>query len=116
MIFFFGTRGVNVLSEPLQNATCAHCQQNKLYLVVNSRHFHLFWIPMFPVGKSVYTVCTHCKQTLPTNQMPPDYKAAIANHQGNAKTPIWQFTGLMIIGFFIAMILISVIITAINKH
>lgn len=112
MIFFFGTRGTSVLTELVPNLACQHCNEQRMYLVINSKYFHFFWIPMFPIGKSTYTVCNHCKQTLSIHQMPQEYRVAIANQVAKAKTPIWQFAGLMIVG---ACIIIPVVIGIIAK-
>jgi len=110
MIFFFGTRATSVLTELVPNLSCQYCGEQRMYLVISSRYFHFFWIPMFPIGKSTYTVCNHCKQTLSINQMPQEYRIAIADQAAEAKTPVWQFAGLMIIGVCIAVpILIGII-------
>jgi len=42
--------------------------------------------------------------------MPQEYRIAIADQAAKAKTPVWQFAGLMIIGVCIAVpILIGII-------
>ncbi|QNK63246.1 zinc-ribbon domain-containing protein [Pedobacter sp. PAMC26386] len=112
MIFFFGTRSKAILTILLKNLECLYCKQtDTVFLNIISTYAHLFWIPLFPVGKKKFTVCSHCRQTLAENQMPMEYKAAIAQENINAKVPVWQFAGLIIIG---CLIVVPILFSAIS--
>lgn len=104
MIFFFGVRSTTIFSAYVQYLTCIHCNNtDTIYIVVVSQYFHIFWIPIFPVGRKVYSVCNHCQQSFIDPQMPDDYKRALQPYKQQAKTPIWQFFGLIVIGVAIAV-------------
>ncbi len=74
-----------------------------MYGSIISRHAHLFWIPLFPVSKKGYAVCTHCKQTLDEQRMPVNYREAVGALKSKAKTPVWQFSGLIILGIVVVV-------------
>lgn len=98
MIFFFGTRSSTLLTEKLADTSCTYCkEQDTIFITVTSSYFHIFWIPIFPIGKKYYSHCVHCKQTLTSNQMPVTYKDGLAEISQKVKTPVWQFIGLMLI-------------------
>jgi hypothetical protein len=112
MIFFFGTRSKAILTILLNNLECCYCKQrDTIFLSIVSTYAHLFWIPLFPVGKKKFTVCSHCRQTLADKQMPPEYITAIFQENIAAKTPVWQFAGLIIIGCLITIPFIFSIIS-----
>ncbi|WP_428982469.1 zinc-ribbon domain-containing protein [Pedobacter punctiformis] len=111
MIFFFGTRSSTVLTEKLNYCTCAHCQQqDTIYITAISSYFHVFWIPVFPIGKKYYSYCTHCKQTLAQRQMPNEYRNSLTEIAQRAKTPIWHFIGLFLISIPILFAIVSSIL------
>ena len=110
MLFFFGVKGKSVHSELIKDQACMHCQQrDTTYANFISRYFHLFWIPVFPVGKKAVSVCSHCKQALAKKEMPVEYRTAVKNLKSKAKIPVWHFSGLIIgvilILFFFALII-----------
>lgn len=104
MIFFFGIRQTIVLSVLLANLTCSHCgERNTVSAHFISRHFHFFWIPVFPIGKKVVTVCSHCKQNLREREMPNEYRQVIEQYKPQAKARVWQWSGLLIVGGLFAL-------------
>ena len=110
MLFFFGIKGKSVHSELMKGQSCTHCQQEETtYANFISRYFHLFWIPVFPVGKKAVSVCSHCKQVLTKKEMPAEYRTVVKQLKSSAKIPVWHFSGLIIgavlVLFFFAMII-----------
>ena len=114
MFFFFGIRSTDVLSVILKNLKCIHCGQvDTVAAHYVSRHFHVFWIPIFPIGKRAVTTCGHCKQSLTKREMPPEYRTVVEQYEGQARPRIWQFAGLIIFGLiFIVPFIISLIVWA----
>lgn len=104
MIFFFGVKEKPIYTEHLKDQVCTHCgQRDTIHVDFTARYVHCFWIPLFSIGKRVYTYCTHCKQTLGKKEMPVAYKAAVEQYKSNAKTPIWHYTGLLLFGFLVIL-------------
>lgn len=99
MLFFFGVRNSAVATAPLAGIACVHCHTPEaVYGTVVSRYLHLFWIPVFPIGKSSITVCQHCKQALTEREMPANYRAAVQALQQQARTPLTHFALLLLAG------------------
>lgn len=103
MLFFYGVRTTPVLTAPLPDLACAHCQTpNGLSCTVFSRYVHFFWIPVFPIGKDSVTECAHCKQTLLAREMPASYRAPVQAVQQQAGTPLTHFALVLLLGAFVA--------------
>ncbi len=94
----FGTKGKVINSQVQPNLICPHCNtQGKIKTSVVAKYFHLTFIPTFPTGKSGFSQCDHCKQTLEENQMPPAFRNAINELKNNSSAPKWMFSGVFLI-------------------
>ncbi|MEM1432709.1 MAG: hypothetical protein AAGG11_01495 [Pseudomonadota bacterium] len=67
------------------------------------RYFHLFWLPVSPLGSATSVTCRHCKLQLDTDEL--DSPAARRADQGCAELsrPRWHFIGTMLVVGLIAM-------------
>lgn len=102
-MIIYGTRAVHLKSAQPQSIVCPHCgQADTTILSTYSKHAHIFWIPLFPIGKVGYSMCTHCKQTLEYKDMSRDLQQQYNNLKAETRVPIWQFSGLGLIAVFIA--------------
>ena len=99
-MIIFGTRS-KLLNAFGTQQTCNHCNTGKLNEVYTINYFHIFWIPMFPIGKKGMTQCPHCKQTLTERELDPQSRNYLHSQKGNAKTPLKYFAGLIIIGLLV---------------
>jgi len=110
MLFFFGTRATKVAQRQVKsNTTCPHCEsQNSFIATTYGRYFHFFWIPIFPLLKSTFLECSHCKKTYKENELPEQIQRALLkeNELNPARRPIWHSCGCLII---IAVIIISIL-------
>jgi hypothetical protein len=78
---------------------CPECgTQNSTDMHVFQKYAHIYWLPLFPLGKHGVSQCDKCKLILKNNKMPNDLRLAYYNVRTKAKTPIWMFSGLIIIG------------------
>jgi len=117
MIFIYGTRAKTIATRQLDHVVCKHCgEPQSIYGNVVSRHVHFFRIPLFPLGKEGYSLCTHCKQTLDEERMPVNYREAIHRLKSDSKLPVWQFTGLLLLGTGIITFILLVLIAGISGH
>ncbi len=97
-MIIYGTKAVHLKSEQSKTITCPNCETVGSVIVrVYRRHAHIFWIPLFPIGKKGVSQCQHCKNVLKTKEMPEPIKNAYHALKKETKGPIWQFTGLAII-------------------
>ena len=107
-MIIFGTRSTNTGQEQV-NRNCQHCQaEDSIWVFTFRRYFHIFWIPVLPLWQSAVSECTHCKQVLRENEFDTVLKSACDTAKQNAKTPLWMFSGFIIVAilFFLALLLI----------
>jgi hypothetical protein len=82
---------------------CPNCgTSNSIQMTVFQRYAHIFWIPMFPIGKTGVSQCAQCKQILKLKQMPDAVKLGYENLKSHTKIPLWTFSGLLLIALAIA--------------
>lgn len=94
----YGTKAVHLKTENLKSISCPSCgTQGSLVLSIFRRHAHVFWIPLFPIGKTGVTQCQHCKHVLERKEMPENIKNDYYRIANESKGPIWQFAGLGLI-------------------
>ena len=103
-MIIFGTRTKFLTAFGTQQ-TCSHCNNGQLNLAYTVSYFHIFWIPMFPIGKKGITQCPHCKQTLSENELSPQSRSLLNTQKGSAKTPLKYFAGLILIGVLIVSVI-----------
>jgi len=104
MIFFYGTKSTVIKNGVLRNITCPHCDANTgMNYSVFGKYVHLYWIPIFSVGKQKILECNSCKSTYELKNLPESIKEKFKKEQEQnpAKTPILHFTLLIIIGLII---------------
>lgn len=113
-MIIFGSRGSKIADLNVNGTTCSHCgQQDTQRVSVYGRYFHIFWIPILPIGKKVYSECTHCKKTIEESAFPPDLKQRYQAQAAQVKRPIWHSLGCLgvaaIIGLNIVLGIIAMI-------
>jgi hypothetical protein len=93
MLFLWGWRGKVIPGKMLNNQHCEHCGSGSLraHTVVN--YLHMFWIPLFPIGRSVATECTHCKSVLKGKEVTKAIKDEAHRQQAVAPVPRYLFMG-----------------------
>lgn len=101
----YGSKAVHLKSAQSKTATCPSCgTQGSIVLSVYRKHAHIFWIPLFPIGKKGVSECKHCKNVLKSNEMPDTIKNEYINLKNDAKGPVWQFAGLAIFAILVMWI------------
>lgn len=102
-MIIYGSKAVHLKTAQSKTATCPSCgTQGSLTISVFRKHAHVFWIPLFPIGKKGVSQCQHCKNVLETKEMPEPTKREYENLKNETKGPIWQFAGLGVIAILIA--------------
>lgn len=96
-MIFYGTNSSRLKDGILSNVECPHCQQQvTMRYSVFGRYAHIYWIPLFPIGKTNVLECTHCKRTYKLRELPERIKQKfeVEKHTG---IPFLHFSGLAII-------------------
>ncbi len=97
-MIIFGSRAVHLQTIRLDDITCPSCNTNdSLVMIIYRKHAHVFWIPMFPIGKEGVSQCQHCKNLLEPHEMPSSIKKTYIELEKQTKGPIWQFAGAAIL-------------------
>lgn len=100
----YGSRASNIGNFEISNIECSHCNQNAPQRVsVFGKYAHIFWIPLFPIGKKAVSECTNCLKTSPKKEFPTDLNQAYSENKHLAKRPFWHWIGLIIVGGLIAL-------------
>ena len=104
-MIFYGTRASNLKNGQITNVDCPNCQTNtSMIYSVFGKYAHIYWIPFFPISKLTVTECTSCKKTYDYKELPQPIQTKIDREKEKdvAKTPIWMFSGLILIGVLVA--------------
>lgn len=96
---------MHLVSAQSNTATCPSCgTKGSVLFSVFGRHAHVFWIPLFPIGKVGASQCQHCKHTLKSSEMPKDLKSEYLDLKATSKAPLWQFSGLVLLVGLVGLI------------
>ena len=107
MIFFGISKPKKTLVKPLGMVSCPDCkEEGYLEIFGFARYFHLYWIPMFSVGKAVRVDCRSCETTFKGKKMPKAAMIYAEDLKQEVKTPIWHFTGLGVLVGLISLFII----------
>jgi hypothetical protein len=102
-MIIYGSRATHLKTDRLRQVTCPHCQtKDQMTASVFGTHAHVFWIPLFPMGKTGVFECQHCHKGFKKKELGEDGKREYKNFLGDVKTPLWKFSGLGIIALLIA--------------
>jgi hypothetical protein len=98
-MIIFGSRGSSLGSFKVPYSKCDYCEEgNSQEISVFGKYAHVFWIPLFPIGKTAFSECTHCKRTLERSEFTPDLERLYQENKKQAKRPWWHWLGLGFIG------------------
>lgn len=104
-MLIYGWKAVHVKSVQSKNSSCPHCGASQsLIFHIYSKHAHIFWIPLFPIGKTGIAECLHCKYTLKPREMPVDICQEYKEIKAYIRPFSWQFIGgglLVLLALFI---------------
>lgn len=104
-MIIYGTGSKNLGTKKLQGAKCQNCESTDMYVQAISRYVDIFWIPIFPFSKKMFSICNHCKQTLTKKEMSQQLKDKVELEKSSFSTPFYLFIGLAIIVTFIGWVI-----------
>lgn len=111
-MIFYGTKGSHLHSEKVSGVKCINCGEQHVHTIsVYGKYAYIYWIPIFPLSKKVFSECTNCKATLEKKEMSEQLRLKADNVKANTKTPLTYWTGLAVI---VGIIVFSVFSS--NKH
>ncbi len=106
-MIIFGLRASNIGSLTVDNAKCEYCENDGTQNITEfGRYFHIFWIPIFPLGRKTFGECCHCKRTIKKKEFNSELKRLYVENKSTIRRPIWHWLGTILIGLFIVLIFI----------
>lgn len=60
-MFFIWGWNTRCIGENETNYSCSHCGYEEMTLVFMQKYFEVFFIPLIPLGKSEYLICSQCE-------------------------------------------------------
>jgi len=104
----FGVKAGNIGNFDISGSKCDYCgQESSQRISVFGKYAHIFWIPVFPVGKKAIAECTHCKRTIEEKNFPPILRELYKENKSKAKRPFWHWAGLGLLGLLVAIMSIA---------
>jgi hypothetical protein len=111
-MIIYGQRASHLATEPVVGP-CAYCAApNSRRVSVFGRYAHIYWIPLFSMGKTGAAECGHCRQVLQPKEMDSPLKQALEEVKQQVRVPIWHFSGVILL---VAAVLWSLIAQS-NNH
>lgn len=110
-MIIFGGRASNIGNFLVPNSTCSYCEAGDTQRIsVFGKYAHIFWIPIFPIGRKAVAECTHCKRTIEQREFPDKLYGLYQANKGRAKRPIWHWLGTGLFGLLVAFIALIAIV------
>ncbi len=100
-MIIYGTKATEIANETIVEK-CSQCgTQNSIYMSVLLMYAHVYWIPIFPKGKTGATQCLHCNHITQKEDFTENLTKSYVALKSKSKTPLWSFVGLVILLAFI---------------
>lgn len=103
-MIFFGLKSKTLKKGVLSNVLCNYCEEesNMEYDIIQ-KYFHLYFIPFIPLKKEDTICCSNCGGVYVNKNIPKSLSVKLERIKENnvIKTPIWAFSGLIILTLLI---------------
>lgn len=101
MLLIYGRKKAKIKTHYDNTGRCTTCSAHDLKFEVYREYFHIFWIPFFPLGpKDTIVTCTKCGHGNNSSDR-------LDNYQATTNTPIYLFSGLLLVACLIIWITIN---------
>ncbi|OIR06954.1 hypothetical protein GALL_108600 [mine drainage metagenome] len=102
-MFVIGHNTKLLASESI-SAACPNCgNKNCLELTLYQKYVHFFYIPFWPIKKTTYAQCSHCKVAIEEKEMPSSLQIVCTAFRKNIKTPLYMYAGIAVFAILIAI-------------
>jgi hypothetical protein len=109
MIFIYGRKKAKIKKTTDHIGTCTTCNSIGLEFEIFRDYYHLFWIPLFPVGdKESKVYCTKCRKS-------NNFNPRVKHFESVTRTPIYLYSGVLLFLMLIGTLVIANINTQKEK-
>ena len=91
MFLIWGKSSKIIKTYPDSAFTCVNCNSRDISYVVKQYYFHFFWIPVFPLLKTVGNYCNNCQYS---NE--EIYSTTALMYEKQTKTPLLMYSWTII--------------------
>lgn len=92
-----------LLASELISAACPSCgNKNCLELTLYQKYVHFFYIPFWPIKKTVYAQCSHCKIVKEEKEMTSSLQIVCTDLKKDTKAPLYMYAGIAVFAILIA--------------
>ncbi len=115
-MIIFGSKSVLLKSEQAETVACQCCGKlGSVTLNVYGKHFHIFWLPIFPIGKMGLSHCQRCQNILRVKEMSAELQGEYRALAKEASPKIWQFSGLLLIVLLFGPTLVNLLMALLQR-
>lgn len=81
----------------VRNSSCSNCgNKNTQEVSVSGKYLTLFFVPLFPLYKSLVSTCSHCKQTIHRKNFKQSTEIQYQENKILIKRPFWHWIGSIV--------------------
>jgi hypothetical protein len=109
MFLLYGKRSLIIKKYTDHTHACPHCRGLNLEVKVEKYYYHLFYIPFFPSrGKFAHVTCGNCGKPYKDPVLEEDYYVELEDeYEKRTKTPIYLYSGLILVGLLTLFMVFS---------
>ncbi len=109
MFLFYGKRNARIKQYKTEEQSCKHCGHFNITVKVYQEYFHLFYLPIAPVGtKEAVMTCNNCGQPVRLNRLSNKYEE-------KTRSPFYYYTIPLLIAALIITLITSAYISNSNQ-
>jgi hypothetical protein len=82
--------------------SCENCKSRMIDYFVHQTYFHLFWIPVFPLIKTVGNTCKNCEFV--NNEV---FSQTALDYEKQTKTPIYMYSWTIVITLIVVYVFLK---------
>ena len=81
----------------VRNSSCSNCgNKNTQEVSVSGKYLTLFFVPLFPLYKSLVSTCSHCKQIIRRKKFRQSTEIQYQENKILIKRPFWHWIGSIV--------------------
>ena len=96
-MIIYGTGEKKLKTSQNRSYRCPECGENGISFYFFQKYFHLFWIPVFPIGRRSVAACDKCSIVYKEDRIPRELKSDFSDIKSTTKVPPYLFIGLALI-------------------